>query len=73
MPQKLSSREIRRRTKQIRHAIDGTRRRLINLKFIRTAQFPYRQPSVPKGVDPLPKQSKQAVHSKQLGNEELPL
>ena len=57
--------EIRRRTKQIRHAIDGTRRRLINLKFIRTAQFPYRPPSVPKGVDPLPKQSKQAVHSKQ--------
>ena len=58
MPQRLSTREIRRRTKQIRRAIDGTRRRLINLKFIRTAQFPYRPPALPKGIDPLPKKSK---------------
>ena len=56
--QKLTSREIRRKTRQIRHAIEGTRRRIINLKFIRTAQFPYRAPSIPKGIDPLPTESK---------------
>ncbi len=58
MPKKLSTREIRRKTKQIQHAIDGTRRRIVNFKFIRTAQFPYRSPSTPKGIDPLPKESK---------------
>lgn len=52
--EKLSPRDLRRKTKQIRLAIDNTQRRIINIKYLRTAQFPYRTPSVPKGVEPLP-------------------
>ena len=52
--EKLSPRDLRRKTKQIRRAIDNTQRRIINIKCFRTSQFPYRAPSVPKGVEPLP-------------------
>lgn len=53
MAKKLTSREIKRKTRQIYRAIGNSPNRFRNLKIIRSSQFPYRAPTTPKGIEPL--------------------
>ena len=53
MAKELSSREIKRKTRQIYRAIGNAPGRFRSLKMIRSMQFPYRAPTTPKGVTPL--------------------
>jgi len=53
MAKRLTSKEIKRKTKRIYRAIGNTPDNFRSLKVIRSSQFPYRAPTTPKGVTPL--------------------